>query len=70
MEVCGICVYIIIYVSSIVDESEVKEKPAQLELQQVVSPVEPEQDSQKNENGDPFNVTTPTDEEARREFVE
>lgn len=67
MEACGICVYIIMYVLSIVGESE---KPAQLELQQVVSPVEPEQDSQKNENGDPFNVTTPTDEEARREFVE
>ena len=67
MEVCGICIYIIMYVLSIIGESE---KPAQLELQQVVSPVEPEQDSQKNENGDPFNVTTPTDEEARREFVE
>ena len=51
----------------ITDESAVKEKPPQLELQ-VSSTGEQEQDSQP-ENGDPFNVTTPSEEEAKREFV-
>ena len=46
-----------------------KEKPAELELHQVASTGEQEQDSQP-ENGDPFNVTTPTEEEARREFCQ
>ena len=54
---------------TIIDESEVKEKPAPLDLVQVASTGEREQDSQQAENGDPFNVTTPTEEEARREFV-
>ena len=43
-----------------------KGKPAELELRQLG---EPEPDSQP-ENGDPFNVTTPTEEEARSEFCQ
>jgi hypothetical protein len=44
----------------------VKGKPTELDLQDLASG-EREPDSQP-ENGDPFNVTTPTDEEAKREL--
>lgn len=51
-------------------ESKVKGKPAELELGQVTSTGEQERDSpQQAENGGPFNVTTPTEDEAKRESI-